>query len=132
MKKTCVSLRLMSDQKSPEQIGEELGVPADNSWYKGARRKGTALVEKENGYEFQALLATDAPIEEQVDVLLLRLDPIIEKIRALRCDRVQLTCIVYASEVPSIRFPPSAIEILGRMGASIDVDLYIAEGNWAE
>ncbi|WP_437575487.1 DUF4279 domain-containing protein [Sorangium sp. So ce887] len=132
MKKTCVSLRLMSDQMSPEQIGEELGAPADNSWHKGARRKETGLIEKENGYEFQALLDTDAPLEEQIDILLRRLDPIIEKIRALRCDHVQLTCAVYASEVPSIWFPPSVIERLGRMGASIDVDLYIAEGNWAE
>ena len=121
----------MSEHKSPEQIGEELGVPADKSWHKGDHRPKTGLLEKENGYEFQATPAMDVSLEEQTDALLRRLDPIAEKIRALRCDHVQLTCVVYASEVPSIHFPSSVIERLSRLGASIDVDLYIAEGNWA-
>lgn len=132
MEKTYVSLRLTSDQKSPEQIGEELGVPADQSWHKGDRRRKTNLIEKENGYEFRTAPATDVSLEAQIDTLLHRLAPIIEKIRTLQCDHVQLTCAVYASEVPSIHFPPSVIEKLNQLGASIDIDLYIAEGNWTK
>jgi hypothetical protein len=132
MGKMHVCLRLMSGEKSPEQIFVELGVPADNSWRKGDRRGKTTLVEKENGYEFHSDRPGEIPLEEQADFLLCRLDPIAEKIRALGCDHVQLTCIVYASQVPSIHFSSSAIERLSRLGASIDVDLYVAEGNWEE
>jgi Domain of unknown function (DUF4279) len=132
MGKMHVYLRLMSGEKSPEQIFAELGVPADNSWRKGERRKRTNLVEEENGYEFHSNQPDEVSLEEQAYVLLCRLDPIAEKIRALGCDHVQLTCIVYASQMPSIHFSSSAIAKLSQLGASIDVDMYVAEGNWVE
>ena len=132
MGKVHVSLRLMSDAKSPDQIFVELGVPADNSWRKGDRRGKTSLIEKENGYEFRSDQPGDISLEEQVHSLLHRLAPIASKIRAIGCEDVQLTCVVYALRMPSINFSSSAIDILSRLGASIDVDLYVEEGNWEE
>ena len=132
MQKTHVSLRLTSDNKSPEQLFAELGVPAEKSWRKGDRREKTALIEQENGYEFRADPLEGMSFEDQADVLLRRLDPIAEKIRGLGCDHVQLTCVVYASRVPAIHFSRSALEKMSRFGASLDVDLYLAEGNWDE
>lgn len=132
MEKVQVCLRLMSDKNSPEQIFANLGVPADHSWRKGDRRGRTSLVERENGYEFRSDQPSEMSLEEQASVLLCRLDPIAKKIRALGCDQVQLACVVYSSSVPSIHFPSSVVEKLGFLGASIDVDLYVAEGNWLE
>lgn len=132
MGKTFVSMRLTSDEKSPEQIFAALGVPADKSWRKGDRRENTILIEKENGYEFRSNEPGEMAIEEQTCALLCRLDPIAEKIRTLRCDHVQLTCVVYSLAVPSVHFSASLIEKISRLGASIDIDLYITEGNWVE
>jgi Domain of unknown function (DUF4279) len=132
MGKVHVSLRLLSGEKSPDQIFVELGVPADNSWRTGERRGKTSLIEKENGYEFRSGQPGDISLEEQVHSLLHRLEPIASKVRSIGCEVVQLTCVVYASRMPSIHFSSSAIEMLDRLGASIDVDLYVEEGNWEE
>jgi hypothetical protein len=132
MGKMYVSLRLTSNSKSPEQFFSELGVVAEKSWRKGDIRKKTRIVEKENGYEFVAVYARDATFDEMVSGLLARLEPISGKIRTLACDHVQLTCAVYSKEAPAIQFSPLVIEDLSRMGASIDIDLYIADANWAE
>jgi hypothetical protein len=132
MQRMQVSLRLTSGLMSPEQMSEELGIVADRIWRKGERRGATNIVEKENGCEFRAATATGESLEEQADILLRRLNPIADKVRAMRCDDVQLTCAMYASEVPALHFSAATIQALSRLGASIDVDLYVSEGNWSE
>jgi hypothetical protein len=131
MEKALVSLRLTGDSKLPAQLFAELGVHPDKTWRKGDPRGGTTLVEQENGCEFRAH-PSGASLEEQADSLLRRLGPIAEKIHELQCEHVQLTCIVYAAQVPAIHFSRSTLEKLSHLGASLDVDLYIAEGNWTE
>ena len=132
MVKTYVSLRLMSSSKSPEQMFLELEVPADHSWRKGERRKKASVVARENGYEFRLDQPGEMSLEEQTDLLLARVDPISDRIRTLGCDVVQLACVLYASQMPAICFSSSVIAKLARLSASIDVDLYVEEGNWAE
>jgi hypothetical protein len=127
MTKTRVSLRLISGETSPEQMFIALEVAADHTWHRGERRPRTALVETNNGYEFVSDGSGELSIEEQASSLLCRLDPVADRIRALGCDAVQLTCVVYAAQVPAICFSSSVIEKLGRLGGSIDVDLYIVE-----
>ena len=128
--KTLVSLRLTSETKSPEQIFAELGVPAQKTWRKGERRGKTSILERNNGYEFTGPADESMSLEERAGALMDRLGPIIEAIRRSGCDNVELACVVYASTVPAINFPPSVIDTLSRLGASIDVDLYVAEANW--
>jgi hypothetical protein len=131
MTRAFVSLRLMSGTKSPEQLFTELGVPADKIWHKGDRRGRTSLIEQENGYEFTSA-DENISLEEQVGALTDRLAPIVDTIRRSGCEHVQLTCALYATTMPPIHFPASVVDTLGRLGASIDIDLYVAEANWME
>jgi hypothetical protein len=95
------------------------------SWRRGDRRAGSSVVERENGYEFLAKGQPEASIDEQATALLARLEPIVERIPLGAYDFVQLTCVVYSASPPAINFSAEVVAKLGRLGASIDVDLYL-------
>jgi hypothetical protein len=122
-----ISLRLGSRTKAPEIFLAELGMPADKSWRLGDRRGNTRLTERENGYEFIAEANPNASIDEQAAALLVRLDPVLDRIAQNAYDFVQLVCVVYSPSPPALNFPSDVIRKLGQIGASIDVDMYLVE-----
>lgn len=127
MKRTLVSLRLMSDTLEPEFLAAGLSTTVDARWRKGDQRANELLTHAENGVEIQAPGGGKGDLDEQLGLLMERVRPDVEHIRGLGCDSVQLAVIVYDSRPAGYHFDPEMIELLGRMGASIDVDQYLVD-----
>jgi Domain of unknown function (DUF4279) len=127
MKKTIISLRLMSESLKPEQLAVGMVATIDASWRKGERRGKTALPHAENGVEFRSLADGSGDIEDQLHLLMERIRPDAERIRGLGCDSVQLSIAVYDPSPPGYCLEPALIELLGYLGASIDIDQYLVD-----
>jgi len=73
-------------------------------------------------------LAKSVPMEEQVIRLLDELSPHANAISRLsEEDEVELSCVIYSSETPSLNFPKQLISKISALGASLDIDLYFVE-----
>jgi hypothetical protein len=40
---------------------------------------------------------------------------------------VEISCVIYANAAPALNFDKSVVDKLARLGASLDIDLYILE-----
>ena len=123
-----VRLRITSLSRTPEQVTEATGIPCDSSWRIGDKRAKTVIEEKKNGWVLNSALPRSESLETHVERLLERLAPHLDKIRRFsQEDSVELSCVVYAAEPPALNFSRSVIDRLSRLGASLDIDLYLMD-----
>ena len=123
---TIVRLKVLSTLHTPEEISQTLGLDCDKSWCKGDKRAKTVIVEKNNGWVLDSGLPRSAPLEAHIENLLGRLSPHAEKIEKLSRDNdVELSCVIYAASPPPLNFAKTIVHQLGKMGASLDIDLYV-------
>jgi len=70
---------------------------------------------------------------EQIDQLLESVRPIASKVRELQERlrvRVELSCVAYISDiVPALYFTPEQLEVVRDLGATIDIDFMLVEGD---
>ena len=91
------------------------------------------MIEKEHGWEVGSGLPSQEPLDEQIEALLERTRPIANRIRLLSERHVvQVSCIAYSDNVPSITLSKGVIQAVNELGASIDIDLYVSAANWTD
>lgn len=121
-----VRLRVLSKNLTPEEISEVIGMGCDSSWRIGDFRRHTTIREKENGWVLDSRLDPTIPLEEHIRALLARISDRSERIRGLAAaNSVELSCAVYAKDVPALNFDNLLIRQIAVLGAGLDVDLYL-------
>ena len=73
-------LSLKSDDLTPDQITEIMGVPADEVKHKGSRTPGPPPVPRCHLWELRSGLPDDRPLQDHFDVLLLKIATVGERI----------------------------------------------------
>jgi hypothetical protein len=125
-------LIITSKTITPAQISNLLGMQYDKSHVIGDLRKHTIIREKENAWILESHLSRSISINEHIGELLERVTPIIEKIGQLinQSDiEVQFGCVIFTSKRPRLSFSKEQVVSISKMGASIDVDLYLMPDN---
>ena len=121
-----VRLKILSSLRSPEEITKLIGISPDKSWHIGDARPKTTISEKQHGCLFNSRLPKTASLEAHIEALLSLLLPHAESIRSLSSeDTVEFSCVIYASTAPALYFDKEIIMKIGRLGASLDVDLFL-------
>ena len=121
-----VTLTIVSLKHSPEEIDAFVGVKCDNSWRIGDYRAKTIIKEKDNGWVVNSGLDKNASIDNHFEELLRKLSPLSEMIKLLSEENyVEVSCAVYADEIPSLHFEKDVIHRICKLGANLDVDLYL-------
>jgi hypothetical protein len=69
-----------------------------------------------------------ADLGDHINVLLALLESRAEAIKAMSATCiVEISCVIYANAAPALNFDKSVVDKLARLGASLDIDLYILE-----
>jgi hypothetical protein len=126
VEKAIVRLKIKSITRSPEEITEMLGIQSDFSWHRGDKRAHTIILEKDNGWVLGSSLPDSDSLEQHINSLLARISACSNKIKLLSEDEsLELSCVLYASEMPALNFSREVIHSICSIGASLDVDVYI-------
>lgn len=121
-------LGIFSVTLPPDQISAFLGMKCDKGYHIGDRRGGTTIYEKENAWLVYSRIPRYAPLQDHVSDILERVSPVVEKIggMAKQADvEVEFGCIVHTSDRPAMFFTKEQITAICKMGASLDIDLYV-------
>ena len=121
-----VWLEIRSLAMTASEIGLALGVGADRSWSVGDKRGSSIRVYRDNGFVIESGLPLVEELDDHVGSLLRRLVPLAACLKGL-ADQVTIgfRCALYRERVPALNFPPDLLGLLGGIGASLDVDLYV-------
>jgi len=114
----------MSDTVSPEWITETLQIQPDKIWRRGDPRAG-CLVQVENGWQIEGE-SEGASFDELTVELLSRAEIETGRFREVSSEcTVELSCVAYCESPPELNFQKSTIQALSRIGASLDIDVYL-------
>jgi hypothetical protein len=123
---TFVRLKIRSTRRSPDEIGSELGLAADEQWQAGGFRPRTKMVAKTNGWILDSGKPRDATLDEHLEALLARLRGHEDRIRAISSsDSVEVSCVLYSIREPALNFSPELLARITELGAGLDIDLYV-------
>jgi hypothetical protein len=124
--KTIVRLKIISTNRTPEEIDELVGIRSHKSWHIGDRRPTTIIQETNNGWVLNSEVSKSATLEAHIAQILDRVIPYAGRIHFLsEQDIVELSCVIYASASPALNFSNTVIQQISSLGASLDIDLYI-------
>ena len=123
---TIVRLKIISKDHTPQNISETVGLQCDESWHRGETRKHTIIIEDDNGWVIHSGLARAASLDEHLDALWKKVEPVKAQIHRLSSrDTVEWSCVVYSTAMPALDFGPAIISRLAELGAGLDIDLYV-------
>lgn len=121
-----VSLKILGFQGEPEAITRRIGLEPTKTWRKGELIPRTVRPRPTSGWELLAIEGGGPELAPQIERLLDR----IRGKEALLSDfgreaRLELSIVVYAREsVPALHLPRETVEVLGKLGSAVDIDLY--------
>jgi len=123
---TIVRLKITSEVHEPDTISEILGLSCDRGWKIGDMRSKTTIREKINGWILGSGLEKTVPLDEQIEALLKRLEPLRENIASLLPDiNIEVSCVIYSESTPALNFDRGTVASISALGASLDIDLYL-------
>jgi uncharacterized protein DUF4279 len=122
-------LRIFSDRLLPEEITARVGLEPDMAVAKGTYHGGKTIAAKRTEWQIESGLDRAEPLDRHVLLLLQKLAPLAEAIRSLSASsacEVTFSCVVYADAVPALYFEPQWIADIAKLGAALDIDLYLS------
>lgn len=127
---TVVELAVLSEFLSPEDLTRIIGLECERSWQRGQQRRPGAGLEALHCWILGSGLPRSAPLDDHVRGLLGRLAPAHEgAIRSLGSQaNAYFSCILYADSMPALVFPADVIQGIARLGAVLDLDVYLSRG----
>lgn len=129
---TIVRLKVISTELVPELVSAAIGISCDRCWRIGDLRPKTIIKEKQNGWILDSGLPRTATLDEHINALLSILEPRADSVRQLSvASTVELSCVVYSDHNPGLSFDASVIAKIARLGAGLDIDLYIMKADVA-
>lgn len=121
-----VALKIRSELLSPSDMEDLIGLKADKSWKTGDFRGKSKIQEKMNGLLIGSRLGKSEDLENHILDLLSRItghEAAIKKLSS--ANKVELSCAIYAGQVPALYFEKEVINKIAEIGASFDIDLYL-------
>jgi len=121
-----VRLKILSEQLTPSQLDSMIGIRCDEGWLKGGFKPRTKMIARKHGWLLESGLPASDLIEHHISSLLARVSPFAEKIRLVsdKAD-VSFSCVVYTNTRQGFCFSSSTVNAICRLGASLEIDLYI-------
>ena len=130
MQETIVRLKVLSPDRTPDQITAAVGLECDSCWRIGDERAHTIIKEKDNGWVLGSGLPGTATLEEHVEALLSVIDARADSLKSMTpTSEVVISCVIHADTPPALYFDGSVINRLARLGANLDIDLYMNESD---
>ena len=124
-------LRIFSDKLTPDQLSSRIGIQHEWAKVKGdPKRPGVPIYHKQNIWAIRSQISRDKPINEHIDDLLKRIIPVIDILKEISVEQgnyIEFGCILRSEEEPSLFITKEQIQIISKIGADIDIDLYYHE-----
>ena len=123
-------LVVLSDELSPEEMTNRLGMAPDTSWRRGESNRGGRPYEH-HGWELHSRLAEETAPEEHLTDLLERLAPIAETVAALATDPAVFRARLWLVRVgqnwnPGLSLSVETIRRVDVLGIGLEIDIYIS------
>lgn len=128
MSRNFVRLKILSRNRSAEEISRIVGLRCEKSWRPGDFRHNTLIKEETHGWIITSGLPESIALQHHLDAVLARLGPHAREVEGLSHDgetTVELSCAIYSEGAPELNFSRAVIRQLNELGASLDIDLYI-------
>ncbi|MFC1941653.1 DUF4279 domain-containing protein [Chloroflexota bacterium] len=121
-------LVILSDTLTPDQVNSCLDMKYDKSHLKGDTIQPSTIRTKRNAWIIYSRVPRNTPLQAHIEDLLDRVSPIIQKIRNIADQpnvEVEFNCVVSTIDRPAMFFTKEQVAAICKMGASIDIDLYL-------
>lgn len=122
-------LIIADNSVDPNDVTRRLSIEPTKKWRAGEPTlPGRLIRHKENGWALDSGLSESEPLDVHVDALLHRLNPSWKELEELaKAHPIELSCVVrsFGGDRPPLGFDRHAVEMLARIRANIDIDLYI-------
>ena len=124
---THVSLSVVSESRSRDQISLLAGLQPDRKWAIGETRAHTTIIERTHGGVLTSRLAiSEFDVEAHIEDLLQRVEPVIERFASMfERDAVTVHVAVYPGTRVLISLPPHLPKQIAALGAAVDVEVYV-------
>ncbi|MCU1752684.1 DUF4279 domain-containing protein [Pseudomonas sp. 6D_7.1_Bac1] len=122
-----VRLVATSNCLSSEQIVRSLNIRGERVWDAGDRRGNTAILESESGWVISSTAGKSLGVDVHIKSimgLVSGLESDFKKFSEIPGCEVQISCAIYGSGAPPLSFSKAIVEWVGRLGASLDIDIY--------
>lgn len=121
-----VQIRFLSEDNSPIEISDCLGLIPSKSWKKGEVNSKTQKIFKENGWELESSLDEKSSLTEKIEYICKTFEPFHKKMKKLsNYWYIEISCIVYYKDSPpALNFSNSLVSKISKISASLDIDLY--------
>ena len=125
--KIFVRLKITFNNEDEPEIEDVLKLLIDRKWSKGDIRPNTQIVEKTGGFILSSGIDKDDPLDQHLSALLLRITKAsAQAIKKLsETNTVEVLCAIYADKIPSMYVDASRVDGIARLGANLDIDLYL-------
>lgn len=121
-----VSLSITSNQMTADEIGAQLEMQCDKCWKVGDFRGKTKIKEKANGWKIEHHAESVDDVQPTLESLLNRVSGKENRLVELaRSCEVLVRCAVYSKGAPPLFFDNHILEIITRIKAALDIDLYL-------
>lgn len=126
--RTFVRLLVRSDTVSPLQVTEIIGLEPDRVRIKGHLRPRTSLINKRHEWCRSSHLPESSTLEEHLAKLVADLADYELGLKSLSHCEIVISCAIYADSEPMVYFDAATVSAIARIGAAVDVDLYVSKG----
>lgn len=122
-----VRLVVTSNCLSSTKIIDLLGIRGDRTWNAGDVRERTVIREPESGWIINSTAEKFLHIEDHIKNIMELVDGLESNFKSVSeiigCE-VQISCTIYCDDVPQLNFSKATISWAGKLGASLDIDIY--------
>lgn len=126
------SLQIVDFRGTPAEISKRVGVDASDSWQEGDPVvPGTDVVRTNNGWMLRSDRAPQDRLDDHVRSIIDRITPNLDALVDLGEGlSIRFCCALYikrsgAVSLPDLYIDPDALRLLSRLGASIDMSVYV-------
>ncbi|MBC6481736.1 MAG: DUF4279 domain-containing protein [Hormoscilla sp. GM7CHS1pb] len=121
----------LTGEFDPEEITNKVGIIPSETWRMGEliHPKGT-IRHQQNGWSLKSKLEKSAELEDHVKYVLEQLQPGWIPLAELCTQHdAEIDCVIYVNgQVTAIHFDKRIIDLVNKLNAEIDVDLYVISG----
>ena len=128
-----VSLEVLSEKHTADKIIRVIGLKPDRIIKKGDKKSKTSLIHKSNIWILDSDIdntTSTSPINEYIRPLLDRVSKYsagFEKINNNKEYFIQCSCVIECDCDPPLGLTPDVLLGLGKIGATLDIDLYVSK-----
>lgn len=124
-----IKLVATSNCLSSKQIIDALNILGERVWNAGDRRGNTEILEPESGWTISSTAEKSLDVDvhiRNIMVLVRGLEGNFKEFSETPGCEIQISCAIYDDGAPSLNFSKTIIDWIGRLGASLDIDIYKA------